>query len=39
MFLQRLLALDTLHIVHQPSLAWNDTVTGYEIRNFAVAFE
>ncbi len=37
MFLQRLLALDTLHIVRQPSLAWNDTVTGYEIRNFVVA--
>ncbi|HVB60401.1 MAG TPA: cytochrome P450 [Ktedonobacteraceae bacterium] len=37
MFLQRLLALDTLHIVRQPSLAWNDVVTGYEIRDFIVS--
>ncbi len=36
LFLQRLLALDTLHIVHQPSLSWNDLVTGYEIRDFIV---
>jgi cytochrome P450 len=36
LFLQRLLALDTLHIVHQPSLTWNDLVTGYEIRDFIV---
>jgi cytochrome P450 len=39
LFLQRLLALDTLHIVHQPSLSWNDLVTGYEIRDFIVGVE
>jgi cytochrome P450 len=38
-FLQRLLALDTLHIVQQPSLSWNDLVTGYEIRDFLVGVE
>ncbi|MGB8343378.1 MAG: cytochrome P450 [Ktedonobacteraceae bacterium] len=37
MFLRRLLALDSLHIVRQPSLAWNDVVTGYEIRDFIVS--
>lgn len=39
MFLQHLLALDTLHIARQPSLGWNDVVTGYEIRNFIVALD
>lgn len=38
-FLQRLLALDTLHIVQQPSLSWNDLVTGYEIRDFMIGVE
>ena len=38
-FLQRLLALDTLHIVHQPSLSWNDLVRGYENRDFMVGVE
>jgi cytochrome P450 len=38
-FLQRLLALDTLHIVRQPSLSWNDLVTGYENRDFMVGVE
>lgn len=38
-FLQRLLALDSLHIVRQPSLSWNDLVTGYEIRDFMVGVE
>lgn len=35
-FLRRLLALDTLHIIHQPSLDWDEMVTGYEIRDFVV---
>jgi cytochrome P450 len=39
LFLQRLLALDTLHIARQPTLTWNDVVTGYEIRNFIVALD
>jgi cytochrome P450 len=36
-FLQRLLALDSLHIERQPSLTWDEMVTGYEIRKFVVA--
>jgi cytochrome P450 len=39
MFLQKLLALDTLHIACQPTLTWNDVVTGYEIRDFIVALD
>ncbi|HCI78359.1 MAG TPA: cytochrome P450 [Ktedonobacter sp.] len=33
-FLQRLLALDTLHIERTPTIKWNDLTTGYEIRDF-----
>jgi hypothetical protein len=37
--LQGLLALDTLLIVRQPSLSWNDLVTGYENRDFLIGVE
>lgn len=36
-FLQRLLALDGLHIEREPTLTWNDISTGYELRNFILA--
>ncbi|HZS79299.1 MAG TPA: cytochrome P450 [Ktedonobacteraceae bacterium] len=36
-FLQRLLALKTLHIERLPDVIWNDMTTGYEIRNFRIA--
>jgi cytochrome P450 len=36
-FLQRLLALDTLHIEHTPTVSWNELTTGYEVRNFLIA--
>ncbi len=36
-FLQRLLALDGLHIVSKPSIRWNTLTTGYELRNFEIA--
>ncbi len=36
-FLQRLLALDSLRIVSKPSIRWNDLTTGYELRNFDIA--
>jgi cytochrome P450 len=35
-FLQRLLALDGLRIEQRPTLAWNDLVTGYEVRDFPI---
>ena len=35
-FLQRLLALDGLHIVSKPSIRWNTLTTGYELRNFDI---
>lgn len=38
-FLQRLLALDGLRMLHPPHLAWNDLVTGYELRDFPVALD
>ncbi len=38
-FLQRLLSLDGLKIKSQPSIAWNELVTGYEVRNFMVMLE
>ena len=38
-FLQRLLALDGLHMVHPPHIAWNDLVTGYELRDFPIALD
>lgn len=36
-FLQRLLALDTLRIERTPTLAWNELTTGYEIRDFMIS--
>ncbi len=33
-FLQKLLALPTLRVERAPTLGWNETVKGYEIRNF-----
>jgi len=36
-FLRRLLALDSLHIVSKPSIRWNTLTTGYELRNFEIA--
>jgi cytochrome P450 len=36
-FLQRLLALDSLHIKKLPHLSWNELVTGYELRDFVIA--
>ncbi|HLW03357.1 MAG TPA: cytochrome P450 [Ktedonobacterales bacterium] len=38
-FLQRLLVLEGLRIECQPSMGWNDLVTGYELRNFVLALE
>jgi cytochrome P450 len=38
-FLQRLLALDTLRIEHVPTVRWNELVTGYELRNFIIALD
>jgi cytochrome P450 len=38
-FLQRLLALDTLHIEQLPALAWNELTTGYEVRDFIIALD
>jgi cytochrome P450 len=35
-FLQRLLALDGLRIEHEPTVTWNDLVTGYELRDFPI---
>ncbi len=36
-FLQRLLAVDTLYIERTPTLYWNELTTGYEVRNFQLA--
>jgi cytochrome P450 len=36
-FLQRLLALETLHIERTPTLTWNELTTGYEVRKFLIA--
>jgi cytochrome P450 len=38
-FLQRLLALDTLRMVSKPSIRWNPLTVGYELRNFTIAVE
>lgn len=38
-FLRKLLALEELHMVGQPHLAWDDLVKGYEIRDFTVTVE
>jgi cytochrome P450 len=37
LFLQRLLAIEGLHIEKQPDITWNALSTGYEIRNFQLA--
>ena len=36
-FLQKLLALPNLRIERAPDLGWNDTVKGYELRNFMLS--
>ena len=36
-FLRRLLAIEGLHIERQPSIGWNDLVTGYELRDFIIS--
>jgi cytochrome P450 len=36
-FLQRLLAIDNLHIVSGPELSFSDLTGGYELRKFMVA--
>jgi cytochrome P450 len=38
-FLQRLLALESLRIVSKPSIRWNTLTTGYEIRHFEIAVD
>jgi cytochrome P450 len=38
-FLQRLMALDTLRIERAPTVRWNELVTGYELRNFIIALD
>jgi cytochrome P450 len=38
-FLQRLLALDTLRIERAPTLNWNELTTGYEVRDFLIALD
>ncbi len=38
-FLQRLLAIDTLRMVSTPSIRWNPLTVGYELRNFMIAVD
>jgi cytochrome P450 len=38
-FLRRLLALETLHMEHEPTLKWNELTTGYEISDFMIAID
>jgi cytochrome P450 len=38
-FLQRVLALDGLRVVSEPTISWNDLVTGYELRKFMIAVD
>lgn len=38
-FLRRLLAVPGLRMEQLPTLTWNDLVTGYELRNFAIAVD
>ena len=38
-FLRRLLALEGLHIIRQPDLAWNDFLTAYMLRNFIIGID
>src|SRR5688500_12810221 len=36
-FLRRLLVLPTLKVEKEPTLIWNDIVSGYEVRDFIVS--
>jgi len=36
-FLQRLLAIDSLHMVRKPSVSWNEMIAAYELRYLTVA--
>ncbi len=38
-FLQRLLAIDSLRIVSTPNVSWSPLTAGYELRNFLVAVD
>jgi len=38
-FLQRLLAIDSLRIVSKPSMRWDNLTTGYVLRHFEVAVD
>ncbi len=38
-FLQRLLALDSLRIVSKPSIRWHALTLGYELRHFTIAVD
>ncbi len=38
-FLQRLLALEGLHIERGPGLRWNDLIASYELRNFSLVIK
>jgi cytochrome P450 len=38
-FLQRLLAIDSLRIVSKPSMRWDNLTTGYVLRHFDVAVD
>lgn len=38
-FLQRLLAPDTLRIEQPPTLNWNELTTSYEVRDFIIALD
>lgn len=38
-FLRRLLSLERLRIEREPELSWNETVKGYELRNFILALD
>lgn len=37
-FLRRLLALDGLRIARAPTISWSNVTTGYELRDFIIAF-
>jgi len=38
-FLQRLLAIESLRIVSKPSVSWSELTTGYELRHFMIAVD
>ena len=38
-FLQRLLAIESLRIVSKPSISWGELTTGYELRHFLIAVD